>query len=360
MQPPPFTRYLGIEFARRDSSGAVATLELGPQHLNMRGVVHGGVLTALLDSALGAAVVASIPPEWWCATTSLSTQFLAGTGEGRVTAAARVVHRGARVAFASGEVRDAKDRLVATAHGTWHLWPHRPGRRETAATADGVVLRGSGELLRVSKIVAVGRNYREHNAEMGGPRDAPPVLFLKPPSALRSSGEPVAIPVDAGAVHHEVELVAVIGRKTQAVAAEAALEHVLGYAVGLDLTLRDLQSEAKKRGEPWSVAKGFDGSAPVSLVAPREAVGDGAGLAIELEVNGARRQSGNTSEMIHGVAALVAFASRYMTLERGDLLFTGTPAGVGPLVPGDRVTARIERVGELELEIEADGEACPA
>ena len=111
--------------------------------------------------------------------------------------------------------------------------------------------------------------------------------------------------------------------------------------------MRDLQTAAKRRGEPWSVAKGFDGSAPLSTFVPRESVGDGSGLAIELTVNGEPRQRDNTSSMTHPVAELVAFASRWSTLDRGDLLFTGTPAGVGPVQPGDRIEATIEKVGRL-------------
>ena len=130
------------------------------------------------------------------------------------------------------------------------------------------------------------------------------------------------------------------------------MEHVLGFAVGLDLTLRDLQAEAKRRGEPWSLAKGFDGSAPVSAVAPRDQVGDGSGLAISLDVNGQRRQEANTSQMLHPVAELIEYVSSWMTLERGDLLFSGTPAGVGPLQHGDRVEARLEKVGSLEVVVE--------
>ena len=126
----------------------------------------------------------------------------------------------------------------------------------------------------------------------------------------------------------------VIGKPGKAIAVERALEHVLGYAVGLDLTLRDVQKAAKERGEPWALAKGFDGAAPVSAVVERDEVGDGSGLAIFLDVNGQRRQDGNTDQMIRGVPEIVAHASSWMKLERGDLLFTGTPAGVGPLQPG--------------------------
>jgi len=127
---------------------------------------------------------------------------------------------------------------------------------------------------------------------------------------------------------------------------------VLGFAVVLDLTLREPQAAPKQRGEPWSVAKGFDGSAPVSAVAPREEVGDGSGLSITLDVNGERRQSGNTASMLHPVPRLVAQASRWFTLEPGDLIFCGTPAGVGPVRPGDRLVAEIERVGRLTVDVE--------
>lgn len=361
MQIPPFNTYLGVEVRRGEAGTAVATIDLAPHHLNVRGVAHGGVVTALLDSALGGAVIFSMPREWWCATTSLATQFIGGASRGRLTATGRLLHRGVKVAFAAGEVRDADGNLVATAHGSWHLWPQRPGRRDKAAPRRGtVVVRGTEESVRVGKIVAVGRNYAEHTAEMGAPRGAPPVFFLKPPSALVCDADAVAIPTYAGQVHHEVELVVVVGSGGKAIDPSRALDHVLGYAVGLDLTLRDLQSEAKRRGEPWSLAKGFDGSAPVSRVTLREDVGDGARLAISLDVNGERRQNGNTSQMLHGVADLVAHVSRWMTLERGDLLFTGTPAGVGPLQPGDKVAARIDRVGQLDLVIEAETEPTPA
>jgi len=352
MQVAPFGDFLGMEVVSKEEGTAVIALDLAEHHCNRRGVAHGGVITALLDSALGGAVISAMPAEWWCATTSLSTQFLQGGRSGRLVATGRVVRRGVSVAFATGEVRDEAGRLLATANGTWHVWPQHPGRKkQTGGTK--VRLRGGGRGLRVGKILAVGRNYAAHNVEMGAAAVGPPLLFLKPPSALVHDGAEIELPADAGAVHHEVELVAVIGNPGKAIPEENALEHVLGYAVGLDLTLRDLQGEAKKRGEPWSLSKGFDGSAPVSEVAPRDEVGDGSGLAIRLEVNGETRQSGSTSQMQRSVAALVAFASRLITLERGDLLFTGTPAGVGPVLPGDRLTATLEKVGTLHVR------ACP-
>ena len=216
-----------------------------------------------------------------------------------------------------------------------------------------MLLRETGESLPVGKIVGVGRNYAAHVAEMNAPRTGTPLLFLKPSTALVPDGGEVPLPAGAGAVHHEVELVVVIGEAGKAIPVERALDHVLGYAIGLDMTLRDLQSEAKSRGEPWCVAKGFDGSAPVSPVVLRDEVGDGAALKISLDVNGERRQEGNTSQMLYGVAELVAFASRWFTLEPGDLLFTGTPSGVGPVEPGDRLEARIDRVGSLTVTIGA-------
>jgi 2-keto-4-pentenoate hydratase/2-oxohepta-3-ene-1,7-dioic acid hydratase in catechol pathway len=178
-----------------------------------------------------------------------------------------------------------------------------------------------------------------------------PVLFLKPPSAIVGDGATITPPSDAGAVHHEVELVVVVGRPGRAIAAGGALDYVLGYAVGLDLTLREMQTEAKRRGDPWCVSKGFDGAAPVSAFVARDEVGDGRGLELRLAVNGELRQRGNTSDMLLDVAALVAHASRFMTLERGDLLFTGTPAGVGPIACGDTLEATIERVGTLTIHV---------
>jgi len=353
MANPPFNVYLGIEIVRREAGSAEAALDLAPHHLNRRGVVHGGVVASLLDSALGAAVISSIPPEWWCATTSLSTQFHDGAGAGRLTATGRVLRRGVRIAFAEGEVRDARNRRIATAHGTWHLWRRKPGDPDPPQRGR-VLVAATGESIPVGKVVAVGRNYPDHVAEMGAPADRPPVFFLKPATAVVTGGV-VRIPAGAGAVHHEVELVAVIGRSGRAIPQERALEHVLGFAVGLDLTLRDVQTEAKRRGEPWSLAKGFDDAAPLSPVVARDEVGDGSGLGITLAVNGRERQSGNTAQMTRGVGELIAEASRWMTLERGDLLMTGTPAGVGPIAAGDRIEAAIERVGRLSLVVEEAG-----
>lgn len=348
MPAPPFNQYLGIRVDRMEDGVAFASIDLAKHHANNRGVAHGGVVSSLLDSAMGAAVISAIPKEWWCATTGLSIQFIAGAREGTLTATGRVTRRGRSVAFVQGEARDAAGTLVATAQGTWHLWPHKP-EMEKSAIEDFVVVAGTGERLRVGKILAVGRNYADHNVELGNAPLAPPVLFLKPPSALVHDRGVVTLPTGLGQVHHEVELVVVIGSRTRAVAAEAALDHVFGYAVGLDLTLRDLQSEAKKKGEPWDLSKGFDGAAPISHVVPKDQVADPSGLTLTLDVNGARKQTGSTGQMLHGVAALIAYASRWITLERGDLLFTGTPAGVGPLVAGDAVVAKLGDIASVRV-----------
>ena len=340
MPLPPFNQYLGIDVTRMDDGVAEAIVDLAPHHTNNRGVAHGGVVSSLLDSAMGAAVISAIPKEWWCATTSLSIQFVTGPREGRVTAVGRVVRRGKSVAFVAGECRDGFGRLVATAQGTWHLWPFRPEMQRPASEAF-VVVQGTGDRVRVGKILAVGRNYAAHNREMGTEERVSPVLFLKPPSAIVHDGGTVSLPRGLGAIHHEVELVAVIGTSGRAIEPTAALDHILGYAVGIDLTLRDLQSEAKKKGEPWDLAKGFDGAAPVSTVVPRERIADPSALPLALQVDGEVRQSGSTAQMLHGVADLVSFASQLITLERGDLLFTGTPEGVGPVVTGNVLRASL-------------------
>jgi len=219
-----------------------------------------------------------------------------------------------------------------------------------------MILEVSGERISVGKILGIGRNYADHIKEMGAPKSGPPVIFLKPASAIVHDGGEVRLPAGAGEVHHEVELVVAIGTPGKAIPEKRALDHVLGYAVGLDMTLRELQGRAKERGEPWSLAKGFDTSAPLSAIVARKDVGDGSGLKITLDVNGERRQEADTSQMLRSVAELIAHASRLMTLERGDLLYTGTPAGVGPVKAGDLLVAAIEKIGTLSVTVAAERE----
>jgi 2-keto-4-pentenoate hydratase/2-oxohepta-3-ene-1,7-dioic acid hydratase in catechol pathway len=207
--------------------------------------------------------------------------------------------------------------------------------------------------LPAGKIVCVGRNYADHAKEMGAALPEAPILFLKPPSALLLGGGIVRLPRWSQEVHHEVELVVRLGKGGKDVGSEEAARLVDAAAVGIDFTARDVQAEAKRRGEPWAVAKGWDGAAPVSSFVPVEDTGELADLELDLMVNGDPRQNGRTRDMIWPVPELLAFISTRFTLEPGDLVFTGTPAGVGPVCPGDRLVARLGSRATLDLNIQA-------
>ena len=178
-----------------------------------------------------------------------------------------------------------------------------------------------------------------------------PLVFLKPASALVGTGGTVVLPEMSNEVHHEVELVVVIGQGGKDIPEEEALDHVFAYAVGLDMTARDLQLQAKKVGHPWSVAKGFDTFAPLGPLAAPQAVGDPQDLNIELKINGEVRQAAHTSAMVYPVAHLIAYCSRIFTLMPGDLLFTGTPEGVGPVHDGDVLEASVEGLPPLRVKV---------
>ncbi len=197
----------------------------------------------------------------------------------------------------------------------------------------------TGKWLRCGKVLCVARNYAKHAAEMNAKVPAAPVIFLKPATALVPSGSQVVLPAISSTVHHELELVVLIGRSGKDIGTGSSLQYVAGYAVGLDMTARDLQAKAKAKGQPWSVAKGFDTFAPLGNFTPAGQVQDVQALTIELSVNGQVRQEGNTSDMIFSVVHLVAWCSRIFTLEPGDVLFTGTPDGVGPVLRGDVLEA---------------------
>lgn len=191
----------------------------------------------------------------------------------------------------------------------------------------------------VRRIFCVGRNYPEHAREMGASDlRAPPFFFMKPPDAVVASGSSVPFPARTADLQHEVELVVALGERRE----------IFGYAVGNDLTRRDVQSLAKKEGRPWDTAKGFDHSAPVSPIARAADIGQPARGRIWLEVNGALRQEGDIGDMIWRVPEIIAELSTWFTLAAGDLVFTGTPAGVGSLSPGDRVRGGVDGVGILE------------
>ena len=213
-----------------------------------------------------------------------------------------------------------------------------------------------GREVRPGKILCIGRNYAAHVREMGDVAEPPsePVVFLKPTSALVGDGGAVVLPRQSDDVHHEVELVAVVGRGGRHIDEANALDHVAAYALGLDLTARDLQAQAKASKGPWSIAKGFDTFAGLGPLAASSDVGDPGALEIALSVNGEERQRGTTDHMVHSVARIVAFLSSVFTLEPGDLVYTGTPEGVGPVRDGDRLEATGTRLPALTLTARAE------
>lgn len=215
-----------------------------------------------------------------------------------------------------------------------------------------VAIVGSDKRYPVRRVYCVGRNYGAHAREMGhDPDREPPFYFMKPADAVIDSATSVHYPPRTSDLHHEIELVVAIGKGGDNVSKNHALEHVFGYAVGIDLTRRDLQKEAKKLGRPWDTAKGFDESAPVSAIHAASDVGHPSEGRIWLAVNDEVRQNGDINELIWNVAESVAELSTLFRLEPGDLLFTGTPAGVGPVNVGDKVTGGIEGIDEIAINI---------
>jgi fumarylpyruvate hydrolase len=204
----------------------------------------------------------------------------------------------------------------------------------------------------VRRIYCVGRNYAEHAREMGGdPRNVTPYFFDKPADALVADGGIVPYPSLTAELHHEAELVLAIGAGGRDIAVENARDFIIGYAAGIDLTRRDVQAAARQAGKPWTLAKGFDYAAPVGAVALAEAIGHPRKARIALTVNGETRQDADIADMVWSPDEIVAALSREIVLAPGDLIFTGTPAGVGPLVPGDTVAASVEGVGTLTVSI---------
>jgi 5-carboxymethyl-2-hydroxymuconate isomerase len=202
-----------------------------------------------------------------------------------------------------------------------------------------VELEGSNEPITVGKILCIGRNYVAHAREMKSGVDETPVFFLKPASALIHDGGTILIPPISNDVHHEVELTVLIGKDGKSISKANALSHVAGYGVGLDMTLRDVQAKAKEKGLPWTLAKGFDTSAAVSRFVPASKVPDPQAVEVELKVNGTVRQTGKTELQIFSVQHFIWFVSQFITLERGDLIYTGTPEGVAQVKTGDQLEA---------------------
>ena len=214
---------------------------------------------------------------------------------------------------------------------------------------------GRGERFPIHRIYCVGRNYEDHAKEMGFTGREPPFFFMKPADA--------AVPVDADSttqlayptltqnLHHEIELVVAIGKAGKNIKAADALQYIYGYAVGLDMTRRDLQNEMKKQGRPWCIGKGFDASAPIGPITPAAQAGDVAKAAIWLQVNGADKQRSSVAQLIWNIAETIEHLSAAWELQPGDLIYTGTPEGVGAVVRGDVLEGGVEGLGTLRLSV---------
>ena len=202
----------------------------------------------------------------------------------------------------------------------------------------------------VRRIYCVGRNYAAHAREMGhDPDREPPFFFMKPADALTEDGSVISYPPATADLHHEIELVVALDKGGANIPEEKALECVFGYTVGLDMTRRDLQSDAKERGRPWDTGKGFDHSAPIGALRSATSIGHPTNARISLSVNGANRQDGNINQMIWNVPETIAYLSGLFELQPGDIIFTGTPHGVAAVEPGDRLECTIEGIAKLTI-----------
>jgi fumarylpyruvate hydrolase len=212
-----------------------------------------------------------------------------------------------------------------------------------------VAIAGADTVFPVARVYCVGRNYAEHSIEMGhDPDREPPFFFMKPADAVVPPGR-LPFPTRTRELHHEIELVVALGEGGRDIPEEQALDHVFGYAVGLDMTRRDLQAAAKKAGRPWDMAKGFDQSAPTGSIRTVEDIGHPTKGAVWLRVNGEPRQQGDLDQQIWTVPETIGFLSTLVSLRPGDLIMTGTPKGVGHVEPGDHLEGRIEGVGHLSV-----------
>lgn len=201
------------------------------------------------------------------------------------------------------------------------------------------------------KIICVGRNYADHARELNNEVPTEPVIFLKPDSAILKDGKAFYVPDHLGSVHHELEIVLRICKNGKHISPKFASDYYDQIGLGIDFTARELQSKLKNKGLPWELAKGFDGSAVFGDFVPKSQLGDMATLQVELQVNGEKRQEGNTSDLLFSFETIIVFVSKYFTLRQGDLIYTGTPAGVGPVVPGDILEGYLNGERRLCLQV---------
>lgn len=201
------------------------------------------------------------------------------------------------------------------------------------------------------KIIAIGRNYAEHAKELNNPVPTTPVIFMKPDTALLKDNKPFYYPEFSQDIHHEIELVLKISREGKHISEKFAGRYFEEIGLGIDFTARDIQSRHKEKGLPWELAKAFDNSAPVSRFLPRESFSDLYNIGFRLDINGNTVQQGNTRDLLFSFERIIAFVSQYITLKKGDLIYTGTPQGVGPVKPGDHLAGYLEGEKLLDFDI---------
>ena len=222
----------------------------------------------------------------------------------------------------------------------------------TPPAVTALPIRGSDALFPVRRVYCIGRNYAEHAIEMGhDPNKEPPFFFQKNPDNVVPGAGNFPYPSATSDVHHEIELIVALKSGGENIPVEKALDHVFGYAVGLDMTRRDLQGEAKKAGRPWEVGKAFESSAPCGELVPAEKIGHPSAGAIWLKVNGAMRQQGDLNQMIWKVPEAISYLSGLFRLAPGDLIMTGTPAGVGAVKRGDTLEGHVDRIGDIKVKV---------
>ena len=214
-----------------------------------------------------------------------------------------------------------------------------------------VHILGTAQRFPIGKIVCLGRNYSEHIKELGNEVPDKPVIFIKPATSVIPDGGTIIIPDYSDDCHHEVELALLIGKTGKNIVRDEAMNHVAGYGVAIDLTLRDVQSTQKEKGLPWEIAKGFDTSCPLTDFVPAEKVEDPHNLQLKLSINDETKQDGNSSFMMRQIPQIIEEMSAIFTLEEGDVILTGTPAGVGRIQSGDVIVAEIAQVGRLEVKV---------